>query len=105
MNGSRGSKLELRKSLLNFEENFNPTSSLYKVEPCIIGTVQRIEIASDEFYHIYNRGTEKRDIFLTRSDDDRFLALMYLCNGPKPVDLKLQGSTLYEVWNIVRGDP
>lgn len=65
--------------------------------------MRRIEIAPNEFYHIYNRGTEKRDIFLMPNDYDRFLALMYLCNSLQPVDLKLQGSTLYEVCNIARG--
>ncbi|MFZ2167358.1 MAG: transposase [Minisyncoccia bacterium] len=53
--------------------------------------------APGEFYHIYNRGTEKRNIFLSRSDRDRFLALLYLANQNDPADLKLQGSTLSEI--------
>lgn len=50
-----------------------------------------------EFYHIYNRGTEKRTIFMSRSDQDRFLALLYLANQSSPADLKLQGRTLLEI--------
>lgn len=50
-----------------------------------------------EFYHIYNRGTEKRNVFTCRSDQDRFLALLYLANQRDPVDLKLQGRTLLEM--------
>jgi putative transposase len=50
--------------------------------------------APGEFYHIYNRGTEKRNIFMSRSDRDRFLALLYYANQDAPADLKLQGSTL-----------
>jgi len=53
--------------------------------------------APDEFYHVYNRGTEKRNIFMSRADRDRFLALLYLANQDEPVDLKLQGSTLLEI--------
>ena len=58
------------------------------------------QFAPNEFYHVYNRGTEKRNIFLSRKDYDRFIALMYVCNGVEPVDLKLQGSTLYEIKDI-----
>lgn len=63
-----------------------------------------IDIAPDEFYHVYNRGTEKRDIFVSDRDYERFLGLLYTCNGSKPVDLKLQGSTLYQFLGADRGD-
>lgn len=53
--------------------------------------------AIGEFYHIYNRGTEKRNIFMSRSDRNRFLALLYFANQSDPADLKLQGSTLLEI--------
>ncbi|MCA9360497.1 transposase, partial [Candidatus Kaiserbacteria bacterium] len=45
-------------------------------------------IAVDEYYHIYNRGTEKRVIYKTKSDYDRFMALLYLCNSTNPVSIK-----------------
>lgn len=61
--------------------------------------------APGEFYHIYNRGTEKRNIFMSRSDRDRFLALLYLANQNEPADLKLQGSTLLEIVEERAGDP
>ncbi len=51
----------------------------------------------DEFYHIYNRGTEKRDIFMSHTDRNRFVALLYFANQSEPADLKLQGSTLLEI--------
>jgi putative transposase len=35
-----------------------------------------------EFYHTYNRGVDKRQIFLDKSDHTRFLLLMYLMNTP-----------------------
>ncbi len=62
-----------------------------------------INFATDEFYHLYNRGTEKRNIFSSDSDRKRFLTLLYICNSAKSVDLKLQGRTLEEVLQIDRG--
>jgi len=41
--------------------------------------------AIGEFYHIYNRGTEKRDIFLYPSDYERFISLLYISNSTKPI--------------------
>ena len=61
--------------------------------------------APGEFYHIYNRGTEKRNIFMSRSDRDRFLSLLYLANQKDPADLKLQGSTLSEIAEERTGSP
>lgn len=40
-----------------------------------------------EYYHIYNRGAEKRDIFLDNADHYRFLKLLYLCNSQKPINV------------------
>ncbi|OGC86259.1 hypothetical protein A3D70_00260 [Candidatus Adlerbacteria bacterium RIFCSPHIGHO2_02_FULL_54_18] len=54
-------------------------------------------IAPQEFYHLYNRGTDKRKIFTRGVDYDRFLALLYLCNGTNPVNLREQGQSLAEV--------
>lgn len=57
---------------------------------------RKIVLAPGEFYHLYNRGTEKRKIFTKQNDYDRFLVLLYLCNSIKPVriDDLTQGRTL-----------
>lgn len=65
---------------------------------------RNIDLAPDEFYHIYNRGTDKRKIFQSDRDYERLLALLYACNGDTRVDLKLQGSTLYEFLALDRGE-
>lgn len=65
---------------------------------------RKILFASGEHYHVYNRGTDKRDIFLSDRDYGRFLALLFICNSSKPVDLKLQGRTLYEILENDRGE-
>ncbi|MDO8603959.1 MAG: transposase [bacterium] len=63
---------------------------------------RNIELSVGEFYHIYNRGTEKRKIFLAKKDYDRFLALLYLCAGDKAVNLREQGTTIQDVIKIER---
>lgn len=39
-----------------------------------------VEIVEDELYHIFNRGTEKRKIFLNKKDYERFLVNLILFN-------------------------
>jgi putative transposase len=38
-------------------------------------------ISEGEYYHLYNRGVEKRNIFLTQEDRRRFKRLLYVANG------------------------
>lgn len=64
----------------------------------------REKLVTNSYYHIYNRGTEKRKIFTGEKDYSRFLASLFLCNSQKPADLKLQGSTLYELLQNDRGE-
>ncbi len=48
-----------------------------------------------EFYHLYNRGNNKSDIFLDDGDRRRFTRLLFLCNSTKPVIYKtVQGRSL-----------
>ena len=44
-----------------------------------------ITFSEGEYYHIYNRGVEKRDIFMERRDYNRFIKLLYVTNSTKPV--------------------
>ena len=37
-----------------------------------------------EYYHVYNSGVEKRDIFIQKKDWDRFHRLLYLANSTIP---------------------
>jgi len=60
--------------------------------------------APEEFYHIYNRGTEKRSIFNRHRDYERFIALLYLANGDRAIDTKRQGRTLSELLTQDRGE-
>ena len=51
-------------------------------------TVRKVSFAINEFYHLYSRGVDKRAIFIDENDKKRFLRLLYLCNGTKPVVYK-----------------
>jgi putative transposase len=72
-------------------------STSVKLRAIIKCMTRTIEFAPEEFYHIYNHGTEKRKIFMSRDDYRRFLALMYLANQTEPTELKLQGRTPEEI--------
>lgn len=38
-------------------------------------------ISEGEYYHLYNRGVEKRNTFVTKQDYNRFKRLLYVANG------------------------
>lgn len=57
----------------------------------------------DEYYHLYNRGVEKRNIFIDKKDWERFHKLLYVANSNIPfrfTDIKDQ-----TINTIDRGDP
>lgn len=49
-----------------------------------------------EFYHLYNRGVDKRVIFTCQNDYERFLALLYLCNSKQEVRMNNLATTSLE---------
>lgn len=69
--------------------------------------LRKIDFSIGEFYHLYNRGTDKRNIFTNRNDYNRFIVLLYLCNSNEPVDIdrKLrEGRSFPELMLVARGD-
>jgi len=68
---------------------------------------RNIVISPNEYYHLYNRGVDKRIIFTSDADYERFVTLLYACNGTRAVDLDEQGkdiATLLEN-KMERGEP
>jgi putative transposase len=49
---------------------------------------RNIKFAIGEYYHIYNRGTDKRIVFEFEQDYLRFIHLLYLCNDSKSLSIK-----------------
>jgi len=63
--------------------------------------LRKQSFAIDEFYHLYNRGTEKRSIFLDKKDYAHFLFLMYVCNTSKSIELRNVGENFDREETIV----
>ncbi|OGI90572.1 hypothetical protein A2911_00395 [Candidatus Nomurabacteria bacterium RIFCSPLOWO2_01_FULL_40_15] len=69
---------------------------------------RKVKFEIGEFYHIYNRGVEKRIIFQNSSEYKRFLALLYISNSDKPLHISNdigQGGNIEEVFQKDRGEP
>ena len=59
---------------------------------------RRIAFSEGEYYHIYNRGVDKRDIFMEGKDYLRFQKMLYVANSIKPVVYKtIQGVPLDKI--------
>ena len=73
--------------------------------------MQRPHIFSiDEYYHLYNRGTDKRPIFLDVHDYHRFIMLLYLCNTTESLDMQKifrsngEGPSFTEIFKLDRSN-
>lgn len=68
---------------------------------------RKVPFLETEYYHIYNRGVEKRNIFSSAGDYKRFMALLYLANSSEDVRIgNLFRSTTYEdIFTRERGNP
>ncbi len=51
-------------------------------------TTRLIPLVESEFYHVYNRGTDKRTIFLESSDYKRFIELLYIANTSAHINVR-----------------
>ena len=54
--------------------------------------MRKVQFAPNNIYHIYNRGVEKRDIFIDDNDRWRFLQGLYLFN-----DIETSSKLLWEL--------
>ena len=58
-----------------------------------------------EYYHCYCRGTEKRKVFLNKKDYQRFIHLLFVCNGKNKIHLSDYGKKSFdEIFEIDRGE-
>ncbi len=69
-------------------------------------SIRTTPFALDEWYHCYNRGVEKRKVFLVSNDYRCFMQLLYLSNS----DVSVHRSNLHtksnsEIYSIKRGKP
>ena len=71
------------------------------------GMAQRpIPFQVDEWFHCYNRGIDKRNVFDNEADSERFLQLLYLANSTK-TDRRsdITGWTTGDIVQRERGNP
>ncbi len=70
----------------------------------IISSMERGHVISEgEYYHLYNRGVEKRNTFLTQADYERFKRLLYVANGTEHFIFREIEKKKFE--EIDRGEP
>ena len=68
-------------------------------------TTRREPFAVGEYYHIYNRGNSKQNIFIDDQDRDRFTKLLYLCNSTKSIDFREDiVNKQISAWDFDRGE-
>lgn len=67
-----------------------------------------VPFQNGEIYHVYNRGTNKMDIFDSEQDYKRFMQLMYICNQSKAVQLSIlsrEEKRVEKLFSQERGTP
>lgn len=50
--------------------------------------LRKITFIEGEYYHIFNRGNGRREIFRDDNDKSHFVKLLYLCNSKKPLNFR-----------------
>jgi len=50
--------------------------------------IRTVQFVESEFYHVYNRGTDKRVLFRDDIDHQRFLKLLYLSNSVASINVR-----------------
>lgn len=69
--------------------------------------LRKDKFVTGEYYHIYNRGIDKRIIFQDKGDRERFLMLMYIANNEDSLKLDNLTNILHkkyiEIMNIKKG--
>jgi putative transposase len=64
-----------------------------------------VEFVPGEYYHIYNRGVDKREIFNNNFDYERFIILLYLANSKLGFQIRTDtGKSIYEYFDVEKGE-
>jgi len=70
-------------------------------------SLRPIPFLTGEYYHLYNRGNDKRTVFLDECDYKRFMALLYMCNTTGPLDMRKffnEGKAFADIFSEKRKD-
>lgn len=66
--------------------------------------IRSVAFVEGEFYHVYNRGTDKRLLFNDEADRQRFLKLLYISNSVQPINVRNILRKNSEPYTFDRGD-
>ena len=59
---------------------------------------RKVVFAPGEFYHVYNRGVDRREIFLDEHDYHRFVQLLFVANGSRAFEYRnIKGKNFSEI--------
>ena len=47
--------------------------------------MRKVELSNEQYYHVYNRGVDRRVTFTQKNDYQRFLYLLHACNDTQPI--------------------
>ncbi len=70
--------------------------------------MRKIQFAEGEFYHLYNRGVDKRVIFINKEDQERFQAYLYVLNdahASRPMSYYFSKKRRDELFSDTRIEP
>lgn len=67
---------------------------------------RKFKFSEGEYYHIYNRGTERRLIFQNESDYRHFVRALYLLNNQEPITIRdvSRGLPYEKIFEFSKGD-
>ena len=66
---------------------------------------RKVSFSIGEFFHLYNRGVEKRTIYLDSNDYRRFIELLFLVNSSRALDFRAVHTEALSVYEIDRDGP
>ena len=64
-----------------------------------------VQLVEGEFYHVYNRGTDKRTLFRDDTDRQRFMKLLYISNTAEHINVRNLLRKNNEPYTFERGAP
>lgn len=68
--------------------------------------IRKISITEGGYYHFYNRGNSKQNIFIDDQDYDRFSKILFLCNSRKNINFRTDiVDKRIDAWDFDRGEP
>ena len=68
-------------------------------------SMRPIQMVEGEFYHVYNRGTDKRSLFRDDTDRQRFMKLLYISNSVDHINVRNILRKNSEPYTFGRGAP